>query len=195
MKLKKVEFLTSVADFSSIPRKQLPTIAFAGRSNVGKSSLINTILNRKNLAKTSSTPGKTRFINYFIINDKLYLADLPGYGFARAPKHLKDHWQKLIEPFLKKNDMLKRVFILIDIRHGIKETDLQLIEYMTHVDRDFRIVLTKYDKVSKNQAAKLREEIFRDLNLENRPIFFSALNKTGASDIWSAILQNGEIRI
>jgi len=195
MKIKKAEFHSSIANVSSVPRMQLPTVAFAGRSNVGKSSLINVLLNRKNIAKTSNTPGKTRFINYYVINDNLYFADLPGYGYARVSKNMRESWKGLIEPFLSQNDRLTLVCLLVDIRHGLKDTDAQLLEFLQHHDRNIQIILTKFDKISKNQAEKQRRDIIKKVHAAGKPIFFSALKKTGVSDVWAAILKKGNVTL
>jgi len=193
MKLKKVEFLTSVADLSSLPKLQLPTVVFAGRSNVGKSSLINTILNRKKIAKTSSSPGKTRFINYFIINENLYFADLPGYGYARVSKKMQIQWKSLIEPFFKINDSIRLVLILLDARRGMTDKDAQLLEFMHSFGKQEQIVLTKCDKISNSRAENLRRDICAHYSLNSEPVFFSALKKTGVSDIWTSILNNCKV--
>lgn len=195
MKLSQVEFLTSVADLNRLPRMPMPTIAFAGRSNVGKSSLINALLNRKNIAKTSSSPGKTRHINYFSVNNKMYIADLPGYGFAKVSRQERDRWKALIEPFLADNNDLRIVFILVDIRHGLKESDIQLIDFLDHHERKVQVILTKHDKLSRSQADKQRNTIVREYNLHNEPIMFSSPKKTGVREVWGAVLKKGGIQL
>lgn len=168
MKIKTSEFVTSVVDMKNPPKKRLLEIAVAGRSNVGKSTLINTILNRKKLAKTSSNPGTTRMLNYFLINDNFYLVDLPGYGFARTTKTEQEKWQKLIESYLTQNEYLKVVLQLLDIRHEIKSTDKQMIDYLKFYNIPFIIVLTKADKLSSSELNKQKDyfsEIFKDIQI------------------------------
>lgn len=130
-------------------------VAFAGRSNVGKSSLINALFGQKKLAKTSSTPGRTQQLNYFNLDDKLYLVDLPGYGFAKAPKDIVKNWQKLINSYLVGRATLRRVFLLIDSRHGIKKIDEEIMEMLDKAAVTYQIVLTKIDKISTKELEKV----------------------------------------
>jgi len=187
MKLSKVEFLTSAADISSLPKLNLPAVAFAGRSNVGKSSLINTILNRKNFARISSSPGKTRLINYYTINDTFHLVDLPGYGYAKVPLKIRQKWRLLIEHFLSKSDALKLVVLIVDIRRGLMDQDVELLEWLMFNNLDVQVVITKSDKVSKQKALKMKHEIIRQNNLPTEPILFSAVQKRGVGELWSSI--------
>ncbi|MFC1553410.1 ribosome biogenesis GTP-binding protein YihA/YsxC [candidate division KSB1 bacterium] len=187
MKIKKAAFLTSVADTSSLPESNLPAVVFAGRSNVGKSSLINAILNRKNLAKTSSTPGKTRLINYFYINDNIHFIDLPGYGYAKVSRKMQNEWRELIESFFVKNDNIKLVFVLSDVRRGLKEMDIQLLEWLKVKGFNTRIVLTKCDKISKNETFKLLKSVKEQLEFQIEPIVFSAVKRIGIDNIWGEI--------
>lgn len=188
MKLKKVEFLTSAADVSSLPKLNHPAVAFAGRSNVGKSSLINTILNRKNFARTSNSPGKTRLINYFTVNDKLHFVDLPGYGFAGVSRKMQDNWRKLIENFLTKSDSLQLVLVLVDTRRGIVKMDEELIEWLENMNLNFVIILTKSDKLSNHRAKLTKDTIMGQYRLTSEPILFSTVQKRGTSEIWAVIL-------
>ncbi len=187
MIIKKVEFVKSVAAISEIPRPRLPEIAFAGRSNSGKSSLINTILNRKKMAKTSSKPGKTRLLNYFNINDRFYFVDLPGYGFAGVSKKLRNEWKGLIENYLTDCSDLQLVMVICDIRRGLTEMDLQLIEWLNRTGLPAQIMLTKADKISKNDSNKTKSKIIEQHALENEPIVFSSLKKTGVKDTLTII--------
>lgn len=187
MKLNKVEFLTSAADISSLPKLNHPAVAFAGRSNVGKSSLINTILNRKNFARISSSPGKTRLINYYNVNDTLNLVDLPGYGYAKVSFKMRKKWQQLIEHFLSNCDALKLVLLIIDARRGIMEQDAELLEWLSFNNLELQVVITKSDKISKQKAMKIKQDIIRQNNLHNEPILFSAVQKRGVTEIWSSI--------
>lgn len=158
---KKAEFVKSIKDIKNKPEISFPEIAFAGRSNVGKSSLMNAILNRKKLVKISSTPGKTQLINYFLINDKFYFVDLPGYGYASIPKSILKSWQKMIESYILKNSNLRLAALLIDSRHDIMNSDLQMAEWLDHNTIPFIIVLTKTDKLSKTKLQ-------RQLNIFNQ---------------------------
>lgn len=187
MKIKKVEFLTSVADAASLPKLSIPSVAFAGRSNVGKSSLINALLNRKNIARISSAPGKTRMINFFTINDKLRMVDLPGYGFAKLPQKMQNQWQQLIESFLLNNNTLRLVFVIIDIRRSLMEVDIQLLEWLDYNGLNSQIILTKCDKVSKSEALKICKALAKQKTLINEPILFSAVKRIGISEAWKAI--------
>lgn len=149
------EFLLGVKEMSQIPASDLPEIAFAGRSNVGKSSLLNTLTGRKQLARTSNTPGRTREINFFLINDELTLADLPGYGYARVSKKEVAGWTRLIENYLAGRAELRRCCLLIDARHGLKDTDRTAMALMDQAAQNYQIVLTKCDKIKPGPLEKL----------------------------------------
>ena len=152
-------FVLGVASLSQLPPDNfLDEIAFAGRSNVGKSSLINALTGRKTLAKTSNTPGRTQQLNYFNLADKLYIVDMPGYGFAQAPDSLVKKWQKMIFAYLQGRVNLKRVFLLIDSRHGIKKVDSEIMEMLDKAAVNYQIVLTKTDKISAVELAKVINE-------------------------------------
>ena len=152
---KKCDFVLSVANLNQLPAGDRVEVAFAGRSNVGKSSLINALFGQKKLAKTSSTPGRTQQLNYFNLDDKLYLVDLPGYGFAKAPKDIVKNWQKLINSYLVGRATLRRVFLLIDSRHGIKKIDEEIMEMLDKAAVTYQIVLTKIDKISTKELEKV----------------------------------------
>ena len=145
---KRCDFVLSVANLNQLPADDKIEIAFAGRSNVGKSSLINALFGQRKLAKTSSTPGRTQQLNYFNLDGKLYVVDLPGYGFAKAPKDIVKSWQKLINTYLVGRASLRRVFLLIDSRHGIKKIDEEIMEMLDKAAVTYQIVLTKVDKIS-----------------------------------------------
>ena len=159
LKIANAKFVTSVANTNKILIDQKVQIAFVGRSNVGKSSLLNMLTNQSKLAKTSSTPGRTRLINYFLINDSFYFVDLPGYGYAKASKTQVDSWQSLIEPYLLHNASLKCVCVLMDIRHDPSALDSEMIEFLSHYHIPYIIVATKADKLAvskiKNNASKM----------------------------------------
>ena len=158
-------FKTSVADSKNIIIDGLSQVAFVGRSNVGKSSLINMLTNQKKLAKASSTPGRTRLINYFLINNKMYFVDLPGYGFAQASKKEVYGWQSLIEPYLMNNDKLKLVCMLVDSRIKPTEQDKQMFDYLAYYGVPFVIVATKSDKLSKAQLNRQKIVIANQLGV------------------------------
>jgi GTP-binding protein len=188
MNIHNVHFLKSVTHLGQRPSPSRPEIAVIGRSNVGKSSLINALFNRKNLAKISSTPGKTRLINYFSIDDQLYFVDLPGYGFAKLPKRLRQEWQNSIEGYLKDNQLLKLVFLLLDSRHEIMENDRLMINWLDYYEVPFMLVLTKTDKISNNQYRTINSKIGNEYP-DRKILRFSSKNKTGREEILR-ILEN-----
>jgi len=151
-----ITFMLSVARLEQLPDDDCAEIAFAGRSNVGKSSLINALFNQKKLAKTSSTPGRTQQLNFFNFDNKLYLVDLPGYGYAEAPEKLVKQWQAILKTYLRGRPNLRRVFLLIDSRRGIKKEDLEIMKMLDEAAVSYQIILTKIDKIS---AAELAETI------------------------------------
>lgn len=151
-------FVLSVANLNQLPLSELPEVAFAGRSNVGKSSIINAVTSKKGLAKTSSTPGRTQQLNYFNLAEKIHIVDLPGYGFAQAPESLVKQWQKLIFAYLQGRVNLKRVFLLIDSRHGIKKVDTEIMDMLDKAAVTYQIILTKADKISEKALQKILEE-------------------------------------
>jgi GTP-binding protein len=150
----KVNFEKSATTREQAPPFKLPEVAFAGRSNVGKSSLLNAIFKRKNLVKTSSTPGKTQLINYFNVNDQLYCVDLPGYGYAKIPKSQKIKWQKMIESYFVENSALKMVYLLIDSRHDHLDSDREMLEWLEYIEVQFTLILSKTDKIKKGEIDK-----------------------------------------
>ena len=157
--------------------------------------MINSLLKRKNLAKTSSTPGKTRRVDYFNINDKLFFADLPGYGYASVPRSLRARWGRFIENYLETNPFLQLVVVLLDVRRGMTEADSQLVEWLVYNDLNLQIVITKCDKVSKNESQKIRTMIRQNTTIVNEPILFSAVKNLGKQEIWAAILSACSIKL
>lgn len=151
-------FVLGVANLEQLPLTDMPEVAFAGRSNVGKSSIINALTEKKGLAKTSNTPGRTQQLNYFNLANKIHIVDLPGYGFAQAPESMVKQWQKLIFAYLQGRVNLKRVFVLIDSRHGIKKVDTEIMEMLDKAAVTYQIVLTKADKISDKALNKVKQE-------------------------------------
>ncbi len=181
MIIKKAEFITSAAKPKQYPPVGVPEIAFAGRSNVGKSSLINALLGRKKLVKVSSTPGKTRTINFFNINDEFRIVDLPGYGYARVAKAESDDWGRMMETYLSGREGLLRVIQLVDIRHAPTAQDRQMYDYLRYYGLSGTVAVTKADKLSRNEAAKNLALIRKGLELgpEDTVIPVSSLNGRG----------------
>jgi len=188
MIIKSSEFITSAVKPSQYPQSVLPEIAFAGRSNVGKSSLINAILNRKRLVKTSSTPGRTQLINFFNINDAFLFVDLPGYGYARVPAHVQKTWGPMIEKYLTTRKTLKGVVLILDIRRNPGPEEASFLDWMDHFKIPYILVLTKTDKLSKSNQMKQYNSIAKALNIEKRiMILFSAKSKKGKDLVWKNI--------
>ena len=189
MIVKSVEFLTSAVRKDQYPPEGVPEIAFAGRSNVGKSSLINLLTNRKKLAKVSQNPGKTRTINFFTVNGTFRIVDLPGYGYAKVSKAEAEKWGPMMEDYLSSRPDLLKVVQQVDIRHAPSAQDRQMYEYLQYYGLDGLVVATKADKVSRGEAAKNIAVIRRDLKLKkgDRVIPVSALNKTGTEEILAAM--------
>lgn len=186
MVIKKAELETVCGITSRLPENLQTEFAFAGRSNVGKSSLINGLLNRKSLARTSSQPGKTQTINFYHINDAFYFVDLPGYGYAKVPQEIKAKWGKMIERYLKESKQLKLVFLLVDIRHDPTENDKSMYEWVVSNGFTPVVIATKLDKIKRSQKDKQLKQIRTGLGLgsEVRLIPFSAETKQGADEIW-----------
>lgn len=174
---------------SRLPENQMPEVAFAGKSNVGKSSLINALMNRKSLARTSAQPGKTQTINFYNINDALFFVDLPGYGYAKVAQTEKEKWGKLIERYLHESKMLKTVFLLVDIRHEPGSNDKLMYDWIVHNGYEPVIIATKLDKIKRSQLSKQLKLIREGLKLSSdTKIFpFSAQTKQGREEIWAYI--------
>ena len=189
MIIKSVEFLTSAVRKDQYPPEGVPEIAFAGRSNVGKSSLINLLTNRKKLAKVSQNPGKTRTINFFTVNGSFRIVDLPGYGYAKVSKAEAEKWGPMMEAYLSSRPDLLKVVQLVDIRHAPSAQDRQMYEYLQYYGLDGLVVATKADKVSRSEQSRNLAVIRRDLKLKkgDRVIPVSALNKTGTEEILAAM--------
>jgi len=189
MKIKNVNLETVVGITSTLPENIHPEFAFAGKSNVGKSSLINAIMNRKSYARTSAQPGKTQTINFYNVNDELYLVDLPGYGYAKVSQETKAKWGKMIERYLQRSKQLKAVFLLIDIRHEPSANDCDMYDWIVHNGFQPVIIATKSDKISRGQIDKHLKVIRTKLKV--RPgtmmIPFSAQNKNGLEQVYEVM--------
>ena len=189
MIIKNVSLETVCGITSKLPENIHPEVAFAGKSNVGKSSLINGLMNRKSLARTSAQPGKTQTINYYNVNDEIYFVDLPGYGYAQANENVKAQWGKMIEDYLHKSSQLKAVFLLIDIRHDPSANDKQMYDWVLHNGFSPIIIATKLDKIKRSQVQKQVKAIKQGLQVEKGTLVipFSAETKQGREEIWSVI--------
>jgi len=190
MKINSAEFINSIYDLRTLPKSVLSEFVFVGRSNVGKSSLINKICNKKNLAKIGSVPGKTRQLNYFLINEEFYLVDLPGYGYAKVPEQIRAGWRKLVEEYISERQNVNMVFVLIDARHEPTYLDELMVSWLEYYEISYAIVLTKADKISKN---KMEKQIYRSSKIVNNDelckdyIPFSIITGEGKSEILQLI--------
>ncbi len=188
MQIKSAEFIKSATRPAQYPPAQLPEIAFAGRSNVGKSSLINTLVNRKHLVKTSSTPGRTQLINFFDINQQIVFVDLPGYGYAKVPQSVRKKWGPMIETYLSRRKTLRAVVAIMDIRRTPQQEELNLLGWLSHYAISAIVVLTKTDKLSKSKSAQQYRRIAETLTLNpDDLILFSAKTRRGRDTLWKAI--------
>lgn len=189
MKIISADFIISAVSDEQYPRGGLPEIAFVGRSNVGKSSLINSMLNRKKLVKTSSTPGKTQMINFFDVNHEFVCADLPGYGFAKVPKSVQKKWQNLVEQYLTGRENLRTVIFIVDIRRKPTDLDLHMQEWLEQHEVDYILVATKADKLSQAEQSKqlkqIRQAFLKDAKQEI--VAYSSKNQRGRKELWKLL--------
>jgi GTP-binding protein len=185
LKIKNARFVKSILDALEKPKPALPEIVFAGRSNVGKSSLINSLVNQRNFARVSKRPGKTQTINFFSVDDKFYLVDLPGYGYARRSKAQQSIWNKSIEDYLVNSRELLILFVLVDSKVGIKESDQQLVEWLDYYQIPFQIIATKVDQIPRSKVAVREKQIAESLGLAlgSSIIFFSVKDRTGREEV------------
>ncbi|RUS47623.1 ribosome biogenesis GTP-binding protein YihA/YsxC [Cohnella sp. AR92] len=191
MKIKSSEFVISAVSPKQYPDGGLPEIALAGRSNVGKSSLINKLLLRKNLARTSSQPGKTQQLNYYLINEELHFVDVPGYGYAKVSKSEREAWGRMIENYLREREPLRLVLHLVDLRHPPTALDVSMYEWLSHYDIPICVVATKADKLTKNQLPKHAKIVRETLGMpKGQPlVLFSSETGMGRDELWSVIEQ------
>ena len=187
MKILSAEFVISAAAPKQFPIDRRPQIAFAGRSNVGKSSIINTLLHRRNLVKASVTPGKTQLINFFVINDGFYFVDLPGYGFARVPRAVTDAWAPMIEGYLKGSPGLRAVVVLLDARRAPDDRDMRLIDWLQQYDIPAIYALTKADKLNRQEAERAQRDIHARLGIAAPLLLTSAKTGLGIKELWVEI--------
>ena len=187
MKIHSAEFLLSASTRRQFPAATLPEIAFAGRSNVGKSTLINSLLNRKKLVKTSATPGKTQLINFFKVNDKFYFVDLPGYGYAKVPESVRRKWKNLVEAYLSDRKTLRNVVLIIDSRHNPTIQDRQLLEWLKYFQRPSLIVASKIDKLKRGQVKNHLQKIRNNLSIESAPLGHSPMLYGSREEIWKKL--------
>ena len=193
MKPKSATFVTSAADPSGFPPPTLPEIAFAGRSNVGKSSLINTLVGTPGLARASNTPGRTRLLNWFqVVPQKgapLHFVDLPGFGYAKVPRAMRDAWRPLVESYLKGRPALRALVLLLDARRGAQQEEADLLDWLEEMHIPVVTVVTKADKLAKNKRKPVAFEVKQALQLDQQPLLFSALSGEGLDDLWRVILR------
>ena len=189
MKINEIELIISAVRESQYPTDIKPEFLLVGRSNVGKSTFINAIINRKNYARTSATPGKTETLNFYKVNDEFYLVDAPGYGFAKVRNSLKKKFGLIIENYLKSRDNLQMVFLLIDFRHKPTEDDILMYNYLKYYNIPVTIICTKVDKVSKNSIEKNKNIIAKELNIKDNDnlILFSGVTKLGKESVYEEI--------
>ena len=188
MEIRQAEFITSLADYGPFEGKGLPQIAVVGKSNVGKSTLINKLCNRNKLARTSSTPGKTRLINIFLLNEAFHLVDLPGYGFAKVDKKEKARWGKMMQDYFNQSEELKHVFCLVDIRHEPTEDDKTMNSFLRQMNIPFTVIATKADKIGRGARSKNLAPICRALLVQPWEIIcFSGENGTGRPELLERI--------
>jgi GTP-binding protein len=183
-------FLKSAFQESHYPPPDRTEVAFAGRSNVGKSSLLNTLVNRKNLARTSSTPGRTQALNFFRVNDRFTFVDLPGYGYARVSLEVKRAWRRMVGTYLRNRPNLKAVVVIVDIRRGLEEEERDLIEWLDRERKNVVLVLTKIDKLSRSDRSSRVRQLEKELAgiVAQKPILFSAKTGEGRQEIWERLL-------
>ena len=193
MEIKKSEFIISAVSNEQYPESDFPEVSFVGRSNVGKSSIINSLLNRKKLVKVSSTPGKTRLINFFLVNDQFFLVDLPGYGYAAVSQTEKKKWGDMIEEYLKTRNNLTNVVLLVDIRHKPTADDKMMYDFIKYYRSKVIVVATKLDKITKNSIQKQLKMVREELRLDSQDVLtsYSSLNHTGREALWDILLDSG----
>jgi len=183
-----VSFVKSITELQHKPEERLPEVAFAGRSNVGKSSLLNAIFNRRKLVKTSSIPGKTQLINYFLVNEIAYFVDLPGYGYTKISSKVSAKWQKMVEHYILNSAELRLICLLIDSRHSLQKSDEQMSDWLNYKNLPYLVVLTKTDKLSRNKLA-VQVKYFKEHFPDHHVVPFSVSSEKAKSDLSTLIQQ------
>ncbi len=191
IRIKKAEFITSAVKQNQYPQTGFPEVSFVGRSNVGKSTIINALTNRRKLAKVSNTPGRTRLVNFFLINDAAMLVDLPGYGYAKISKSAQAAWGKIIEDYLNSSPNLERFVLLVDSRHKPTGDDIIMMNYLRHYRKDVVIIGTKLDKLKRNDVAKSKKLIRETLNLTENDtlILYSSTSRENLDEVINLVFQ------
>lgn len=191
IRIKKAEFITSAVKKNQYPQTGFPEVSFVGRSNVGKSTIINALTNRRKLAKVSNTPGRTRLVNFFLINDAAMLVDLPGYGYAKISKTAQAAWGKIIEDYLNSSPNLERFVLLVDSRHKPTEDDVIMMNYLRHYRKDVVIIGTKLDKLKRNDVAKSKKLIRETLNLTENDtlILYSSTSRENLDEVINLVFK------
>ena len=197
MKVTSADFVVSGTKIAHFPEDNLPEVLFCGRSNVGKSSFINALVNRKALARTSSNPGKTQTVNFYLVNKTFYLVDVPGYGYARVSKSMKEQYGQMIEEYLTKRETLKRAFLLVDYRHEPTNDDVLMYQFLKHYDIKVCVIATKMDKLKNSELVKNKKAIYAILNLREEDIFIATSSETKKGiletlDLIEASISEGE---
>lgn len=189
MKIITADYVTSATGLHDCPAGDHPEVALAGRSNVGKSSLLNILTGRKKLARTSNTPGRTRLINFFLVNNAMHLVDLPGYGFARVPPQMRDQWGQMIESYLTRRKQLRGVIVLVDLRHKPTAGDKQMLDWLNHYSIPAGVAATKADKLSRGRALQNLKTVQTNLasTIKEPPVLFSAVTGQGKDKLWDII--------
>ncbi|OEH84183.1 YihA family ribosome biogenesis GTP-binding protein [Desulfuribacillus stibiiarsenatis] len=196
MKVTKAEIVISAVQPEQYPTLQVPEVALIGRSNVGKSSFINTLIHRKNLARTSSQPGKTQTLNFYLINEMMHFVDLPGYGYAKVSKSKREEWGNMIETYLTTREQLRTVFHVIDLRHPPSKNDILMYEWLCHFDIPHEVIATKQDKLPKTHVPRHAKVIREELGMPKgkHPILFSSETGLGKEEVWKVIYSACDIR-
>ncbi len=196
--MSKISFFKSISSVKNLPKGKLPEIVLCGRANVGKSSFINSFFNRKNIAKTSSTPGKTKTLNYYLVDEKFYIVDLPGYGFSKVSKKEQKMWSKLIEDYFETSKNIKLVFHLIDSRHEPTGLDLLLKKYINELNLKYIALFTKIDKLKQSELAKLKKRVkenFPELTFGESAFLYSSVSKKGKRELKSFMSKQLDVKL
>jgi len=188
MKLKEARFVKSGTRLSHYPGGSFPEAAFCGRSNVGKSSLINCLLNRRALARTGSTPGRTRLINFYLVNQQFYFADLPGFGYARVSGEMRQDWKRMVEDYLEKRSQLKVVVLIVDLRRGLAGEELEFLDWLELRGKKVLVVATKSDKLKRQERARARQALEAQIGERGLEVIeFSSVSREGREQLWEAL--------